>query len=302
MPSLPIRLMAWGARRLVRSALDAPTCDLALIRRRMNIRRHLPTRLPRGLRITPAQVGGVRCDWMVPRSARPARTVLYFHGGGYVGGSIRSMRSLAAWIAEASRSRVCAVEYRLAPEHPYPAGLDDALAVYAAVLAAGTAPSAVGFVGDSAGGGLAVAAMLAARDRGMPLPGAAALISPWLDLTPGVRGSRADNAECDDVLSLRHGETIVAAYAGTHPRDLPYLSPLLGDLRGLPPTLVQVSTSEILLDDATGFERRARAAGVAVTCDRWAGLPHDWQAAVPFAAESRAAVRALGAFLDARLG
>ena len=301
MPSLAIRLMAWGARRLVRSALDAPACDLALIRRRMNIRRWMPVRVPRGLTITPAQVGGVRCDWLTPRAAMPGRVVVYLHGGGFIGGSIRSMRSLAAWAAEASGSRVCAVEYRLAPEHPYPAALDDALAVYTALLAAGTDPARLAFLGDSAGGGLAVAAMLAARDRGLPGPGAAGLISPWLDLTPGVRGSRAVNAARDDVLSFRHGEAIVQAYAGDHPRDLPYLSPIGADLRGLPPTLVQVSTSEILLDDATTFAARAQAAGVDVTCERWADLPHDWQAAVPFAPEARAAVRGLGAFLAARL-
>ena len=301
MPSVAIRLMAWGARRLVRSALDAPTCDLALIRRRMNIRRWMPTRLPRGLRVEPARVAGVPCEWLVPRGAVSGRVVLYLHGGGYIGGSIRSMRSLAAWLAQASGSRVCSVEYRLAPEHPYPAGLDDALAVYAAVLAAGVEPARLGFVGDSAGGGLAVATMLAARDRGLPGPAAAGLISPWLDLTPGLRGSRAANAARDDVLSLRHGEAIVQAYAGDHPRDLPYLSPLGADLRGLPPTLVQVSTSEILLDDATTFAARAKAAGVDVTCERWADLPHDWQAAVPFAPEARTAVRGLGAFLAARL-
>lgn len=301
MPSMPIRLMAWAARRLVRSTLDAPTCDLALIRRRMNIRRWLPVRLPRGLTVAPAEVGGVRCDWLTPRGAAPGRVLLYFHGGGYIGGSIRSMRSLAAWLAEASGSRVCAVAYRLAPEHPYPAGLEDALAVYAAVLASGIASARVGFVGDSAGGGLAVAAMLAARDRGLPLPGASALISPWLDLAPGLRGSRVTNAERDDVLSLRHGEAIVRAYAGDHPRDLPYLSPLKGDLHGFPPTIVQASTSEILFDDASAFTARAQAAGVAVTFEPWDDLPHDWQAAVPFAPEARTAVRRLGAFLAARL-
>lgn len=301
MPSLAIRLMAIGARRLVRSALDAPTCDFALIRRRMNIRRRLPTWLPRGLRVESTTLGGVPCDWLTPRRARPGRAVLYLHGGGYIGGSVRSMRALAAWLAEASGSRVCAVGYRLAPEHPHPAALEDALAVYGALLAAGVRPAQLGITGDSAGGGLAVATMFAARDRGLPLPAAAALISPWLDLTSALRGSRLVNAERDDVLSLRHGETIVRAYAGDHPRETPALSPLYGDLRGLPPTLVQVSTSEILLDDTIAFESRGRAAGMRITAERWEGMPHDWQAAVPFAPESRRAVRTLGAFLDAEL-
>lgn len=301
MPSLAIRLMALGARLTVRAALDAPTCDLPRIRRRMDISRRLPLWLPRGLRVASTRLGGVACDWLTPRRAQPGRVVLYLHGGGYIGGSVRSMRSLAAWIAEAAQSRVCAVEYRLAPEHPHPAALDDAMAVYAAVLAAGTTAGQLGIVGDSAGGGLAVATMLTARDRGLPLPAAAALISPWLDLTPGRRGSRITNAVRDDVLSLRHGETIVRAYAGAHPLESPALSPLLGDLRGLPPTLVQVSTSEILLDDAMEFAVRGRAAGMTVTTDPWDGLPHDWQAAVPFAPEARRAVRALGAFLHARL-
>lgn len=296
-----MRLTAWGARRLVKSALEAPSCDLALIRRRMGIRRWLPSVLPSGLTVTPTTLGGVRCDWLTPRGARTDRAVVYFHGGGYIGGSARSMRALAAWVAAAARTPVCAVEYRLAPEHPFPAAFDDAMAVYGAVLAAGIAPARVGLLGDSAGGGLAVATMLAARDRGVPLPAAAALISPWLDLT-AAGGSREANAWSDDVLALRHGATLVAAYAGTHDPAHPYLSPLRGDLRGLPPMLVQVSTSEILLDDALALETQGRAAGVEVTCDRWEGLPHDWQAAVPFAPEARVAVRALGAFLDARLG
>ena len=296
-----MRLTAWGARRLIKSALEAPTCDLALIRRRMGIRRGLPSVLPRGLAVTSTTLGGVRCDWLTPRGARTDRAILYFHGGGYVGGSARSMRALAAWVAASAGTRVCAVEYRLAPEHPFPAALDDAMAVYGAVLAAGVPAAKLGLLGDSAGGGLAVAAMLAARDRGLPCPAAAALISPWLDL-PATGGSRDANAASDDVLALRHGAALVAAYAGTHDPAHPYLSPLRGDLRGLPPMLVQVSTSEILLDDALALEGPGRAAGVEVTCDRWVGLPHDWQAAVPFAPEARAAVRALGAFLDARLG
>lgn len=297
-----MRLTAWGARRLIKSALEAPTCDLMLIRRRMGIRRWLPSVLPSGLAVTPTTLGGVRCDWLTPRGARTDRAILYFHGGGYVGGSARSMRALAAWVAAAAGTRVCAVEYRLAPEHPFPAAFDDAMAVYEAVLAAGVAPARLGLLGDSAGGGLAVAAMLAARDRGRPLPAAAALISPWLDLTAHTGGSRTTNAATDDVLALRHGAALVAAYAGRHDPAHPYLSPLRGDLRGLPPMLVQVSTSEILLDDALALEVRGRAAGSEVTCDRWAGLPHDWQAAVPFAPEARTAVRALGTFLDARLG
>ena len=258
---------------------------------------------PKGIAHTPvpAQSQHQLCaaEWL--SVANPQRTIVYFHGGGYIGGSARSMRALAAWVAAAARTPVCAVEYRLAPEHPFPAAFDDAMAVYGAVLAAGIAPARLGLLGDSAGGGLAVAAMLAARDRGVPLPAAAALISPWLDLT-AAGGSREANAASDDVLALRHGATLVAAYAGTHDPAHPYLSPLRGDLRGLPPMLVQVSTSEILLDDAVGLEAQGRAAGLEVTCDRWEGLPHDWQAAVPFAPEARVAVRALGAFLDARLG
>jgi monoterpene epsilon-lactone hydrolase len=296
-----MRLTAWGARRLIKSALEAPTCDLMLIRRRMGIRRWLPSLLPPGLAVTPTTLGGVRCDWLTPRGARTDRAILYFHGGGYVGGSARSMRALAAWVGAAARTRVCAVDYRLAPEHPFPAAFDDAMAVYGAVLAAGVTPGRLALLGDSAGGGLAVAAMLAARDRGVPLPAAAALISPWLDLTAS-GGSRDINAASDDVLALRHGAALVAAYAGRHDPTQPYLSPLRGDLRGLPPMLVQVSTSEILLDDSLALEAQGRAAGVAVTCDRWEGLPHDWQAAVPFAPEARDAVRALGGFLDARLG
>src|SRR5262245_57487061 len=207
-------------------------------------------------------------EWLTPPGARPSAVVLYLHGGGYVIGSPRSHRHLAAAIARASAARALLLDYRLAPEQPFPAALDDALAAYEWLLAHGIASRHLVIAGDSAGGGLTVATLLALRDRGRPLPAAGVCISPWVDLTCS-GASYASKAAVDPIVTRDSVDMMAKAYAGTGEPKAPLLSPLFADLRGLPPLLVQVGSDEVLLDDALGLAERARRAGVEVAVEEW---------------------------------
>lgn len=214
---------------------------------------------------------------MQPRDApaNGARTILYLHGGGYIGGAVSQYRQLIGALAARCGARVFAPEYRLAPEHPYPAAVDDAIGAYRWLLTQGTvARTYVG--GDSAGGGLAMSLLLAARDRGLPLPAAAFLLSPWVDLASTSASVRA-NAHSDDVLVYGESHAIAPLYAGALALDDPRVSAVYADLQNLPPLLVQASASEMLRDDAVRLVARARAAGVDARLRLWDGVPHVWQ-------------------------
>ncbi len=229
-----------------------------------------------------------------------SRAVLYLHGGAYCIGSIRTHRSLAARIALASGADVFLLDYRLAPEHPFPAAIEDAAAAYRAILAQGYAPAKLCVAGDSAGGGLTVATLLTLRDAGDPLPAAAVCLSPWLDLE-GTGVSVKAHAARDPMLTEKGlHETARLYLAGANPRD-GRASPIHADLAGLPPFLVHVGTAEIIMDDGTRFAERARAAGVDVTLEVWDDMIHVWHS-FPMLAEARAAVEKVGAFIRARTG
>lgn len=212
--------------------------------------------------------------------AQPApldRIVLYFHGGGYVLGSLKSSLLLCVPLAEALALPVCMFEYRLAPEHPYPAALEDALSVYHWLRSSGYQNEQIVFLGDSAGGGLALATAMALRDRGEPLPAALLLYSPWTDLTNSSASHRT-NAGRDVMLTTDMLQRWARLYAGSRPLEEPYISPRFGTFAGLPPMLVQVDESEILLDDSRLVADAARAAGVPVELEIWQGLWHVWPA------------------------
>ncbi|MEN9790968.1 MAG: hypothetical protein RLZZ63_626 [Gemmatimonadota bacterium] len=300
-PSLATRLTALASRLLIRRVMAAPTLDLRRVRRAMRARRSLPAFLPRTVAVERTRLGDVAAEWCRPRGADPARAILYLHGGAYVGGRIEDFRPFAAWLAHRSGIAVCSLAYRLAPEHPFPAALDDALAAVRALRAQGIAPAQLALVGDSAGGGLALATTLALREAGEALPAALAVLSPFTDMA-ATTGSRLTNAVRDDVLSLRHAETLARWYAGATPLDAPLLSPVRADLTGFPPTLIHVSDAEILLDDATRLADRLRSVRVATTLEVFHGLPHDWHVSVPLTSESREGVRRVGRFLAERLG
>jgi epsilon-lactone hydrolase len=233
--------------------------------------------VPDEVEVTPVRVAGVSCERFHPTTGSGDPTgglVLYHHGGAYTAGSLDSHRSLTARMALASGCDLLSVDYRLAPEHPHPAGLQDARAVYHQVLADGTAPGRLVVGGDSAGAGLATALLLSLRDNDEPLPAGAVLLSPWLDLTL-TSDSITSRAAEEPMLRVGSLARSAEAYAGGDLRR-PLVSPVFADLSGLPPLLVLVGTAEILLDDSRTFADRARSAGVEVDLDVEQGLIHVW--------------------------
>ena len=235
-----------------------------------------------------------------PLPAGERDAILYIHGGGYVLGGEGAYAGFAARFAEETGADVYLPDYRLAPEHPFPAALDDVFAAYTAMLELGHSPGRVAVVGDSAGGGLATALMLVLREMTVPAPAALVLISPWLDLTLS-GASVAANDRLDPVLRHDFLDVSGRAYAGDLHRSDPRVSPLYADLRRLPPTLVQVGSDEVLLDDSTRFADRAWAAGVEVELQRFEGMWHDFQTAAMTLAISREAITAIGACIRRRL-
>ncbi|MGW5352625.1 alpha/beta hydrolase [Streptomyces sp. NPDC004031] len=253
--------------------------------------------LPEGTVTTEGRLGGVP----VVHTAHPqaeggpdAPVVLYLHGGGFVVGSARSGTSLTAGLASRARGRGVSVGYRLAPEHPFPAAVEDTLAVYRALLDDGTAPSRIAFAGDSAGGGLALQALVAARDAGLPLPAAAVVLSPWYDLT--MSGASITARAADDPILTAH---MLGRYAAAYRGPATGALPVLDDLRGLPPLLVQAGSHEIVLDDAVALASRAAADDVPVELEITAGATHVFQrfAGSGLLDEADAALDSAGAFL-----
>jgi len=208
---------------------------------------------------------------------------------------------LAAAIARAAGTRALLLDYRLAPEHPFPAALEDALAAYQWLLGQGIAPGRVVIAGDSAGGGLTMAALLALRDRGLPRPAGGVCISPWVDLTCS-GSSYATKAASDPIVTREGVAGMAQAYIGDGDPKRPLVSPLYADLRNLPPLLVQVGSDEVLLDDALGLGERARAAGVDVTVEEWPAMVHVWHWFLPMLDEAEQAVGVIGTFVRSRIG
>ena len=240
-------------------------------------------------------------EWLRAPGVRDDAVVLYLHGGGYVIGSPRSHRHLAAAIARAAGTAGLLVDYRLAPEHPFPAALEDAVAAYQWLLDGGIAPGRIVVAGDSAGGGLTVATLVALRDRQLPRPAAGVCISPWVDLTCS-GATYATKAAVDPIVTRQSVSMMADAYAGAGDAKAPLVSPLYADLRGLPPLLVQVGSDEVLLDDALGLGECARAAGLDVTVEEGPAMIHVWHWFLPLLAEAERAVGVIGAFVRARLG
>lgn len=256
-----------------------------------------PSKAMKATRQRTSQLGGVRTEWIEPAlGASPNDpVVLFFHGGGYVFGSIDSHRDLGCRLALAAGARVAMVEYRLAPQHPYPAAVDDALAAYRALLDSGVDPARVVLAGDSAGGGLCLALLLEVRSRDWERPAAAALICPWVDLA--LTGKSLESNAATDYLDRAMLATWSAYYrAGEDPKH-PIVSPLYADLSGLPPLLIHAGAAEILLDDARSLAERARAAGVEAELRVWDDMFHDWHGAATLVPEGDRAIDEIGRFV-----
>jgi epsilon-lactone hydrolase len=255
---------------------------------------------PEGVAFTTVRANGVPAEWTVAEGARDDVAIVYLHGGGYVMGSLDTHRGHCARISRAARARVLSVDYRLGPEHPHPAAVDDAVAAVRFVRATGFAPGRTAVAGDSAGGGLTLAALVALRDAGDPLPAAGLCISPWTDLA-GTGGSIATRAAEDPMVRPSDLKLMADAYlAGRDPKT-PLASPLYADLAGLPPLLIQVGSAEILLDDAVRLAERARKAGVAAELRVWQDMIHVWHAFADLLPEGQQAVDEMAAFLEAHL-
>jgi len=239
---------------------------------------------------------GVDAEWIAAPGAVADRAVLYLHGGGYVLGSVKTHRDLIGRISRAAQARMLALNYRLAPEHPFPAAVDDALAGYRYLLDHGLKPARIAVAGDSAGGGLTVAALVAIRDAGLPLPAAGVCLSPWVDLEEKGE-SMTTRAKADPVVQREGLIGMAQAYlAGKDPRT-PLASPLHADLKGLPPLLIQVGDAETLLDDSTRIAERARAAKVQVQLEVWPEMIHVWQLFASFLPEGQEAVEGIGKYI-----
>ena len=262
-------------------------------------------RVPAGWRLTvrerPADAP-LRGEWLERAGDRargaPVRTILYCHGGGYYFCSPASHRALVFALAARSGARTFSLDYRLAPEHPFPAALDDALAAYRALLAEGTPADSIVIAGDSAGGGLALATLVALRDAGDPLPAAGVLFSPWTDLA-ATGGTLESNDGVDPMFCGASIGRAAQFYIGGADPTHPHLSPLYADLSGLPPLLIQAGSTEVLLDDARRVAQRAQAAGVPVECEIWPNMPHVWPLWTPFVPEAKRAIEGAARFVRA---
>jgi epsilon-lactone hydrolase len=256
--------------------------------------------LPPDVTVTATAVGGVPAAEITIGGAGTRQVVLYFHGGVYVLGSAVQAAGLASQVGRQTSAKVISVDYRLAPEHPYPAAVDDALAAYQALLDDGTVPSDIVFAGESAGGGLAVATLVNARDHGLPLPAAAFVMSPYADLT--LAGPTMQTKGQVDVLMSRENlQSRVGDYTSGQDAALGLISPIFADLSGLPPLLIQAGTHEVLLDDAIRLARQAATADVEVILDITPGVPHVFQTFYPILEEGAAALDRAGQFLSAHL-
>ncbi len=252
-----------------------------------------PFRVPRRIKIEPATIAGVPGEWITGPDPT-ATTLLYIHGGGYFACSAKTHRAITVGYA-LEGFRVCAPNYRLAPEHPFPAAIDDALAVYRALL---EQTSSIVVSGESAGGGLSLALLLAARDAGLPLPTAAALFSPWTDLAATGDSIRTNDRSCAMFYGEPVGREACRYLNGADPCN-PLASPLYADLRDLPPLLIHVSRDEVLRDDSIRLAERARDAGVSVDLKVWPVVPHAWQLAQATVPEARQSLNEASAFLRA---
>jgi acetyl esterase/lipase len=244
-------------------------------------------------------VSGVPAEWIVPPGVAADRVILYLHGGGYVSGSINTHRAMVARIARASDARALAIDYRLAPEHPFRAGLDDSIAAYRWLLSQGYRPSRIVVAGDSAGGGLTLALLAALRDAGEPMPAAAVPISPWTDLE-GTGESVRTKAAKDPMVQFEDLSSMAKLYATNADLRNPLASPLYADFRGFPPLLIQVGDAEILLDDATRVAERAKSADVQVELEVWDDMVHVWHVFAKILPEGQQAIDKIGKFVIAK--
>ncbi len=256
--------------------------------------------IPAGIEIAPVVINGIPAEWILPSAAEKDKVLLYTHGGGYVSGSCSDHRAIVARVVKKCGVGALLFEYRLAPEHPFPAALDDSVEVYRGLLTQGISPSNIMIVGESAGGGLGLALLLALRDLNLPLPSAAVAISPWTDLKCTGESYRTKNK-----VSLAPADSWIVFskyYVGDSDPSNPWISPLYGDLHGLPPILILVGEDEELLDDSTKFTEKAKTAGVDVRLKIGERMVHCYPLLPSFIPEAKQAMDEICAFIRMHMG
>jgi acetyl esterase/lipase len=244
---------------------------------------------------------GVPGEWIIPSGVGNDRVILHLHGGAYNAGSIHSHRALAANIAAAANARALIIDYRLAPEHPYPAALVDAFSAYKWLLEKDIKPEQIVLTGDSAGGGLAIALLVTLQERKIPMPAAAVVLSPWTDLSASGE-SWQENAKADYLINGSKLKEAARIYLNDRNPQTPLASPVFANLQGLPPLLIQVGSEEVLLSDSLRLGENARLSGVDVTIQIWEGMQHVWHFAASYVPEAREAVKKIGEFIQNHTG
>jgi monoterpene epsilon-lactone hydrolase len=252
--------------------------------------------LPSDVTVRPVTANGVRAEWTSTPEADPSSAILYLHGGGYAICSLESHRHLVAEVGRSASARTLALDYRLAPEHPFPAAVEDTVAAYRYLLDSGFKPNRIALAGDSAGGGLTVGAMLAIREAGLPLPACGWCISPWVDMQ-ALGESFIDRADTDPTVQKATILMMAAWYIGSADPRHPHAAPIYGDLRGLPPLLIQVGAAETLLDDSLALARAAGKADVVVDLQIWPEMIHIWHLYFPMLSAGRRAIASGGSFV-----
>jgi len=256
--------------------------------------------LPEGVSLEAVDANGVAGEWVRAPGVRDDAVFLYLHGGGYVLGSPATGRHLAAAFSEAAGASILSLDYRLAPEHPFPAAVEDGAAGYRWLVNQGFPPERIAVGGDSAGGGLTVATLLALRDAGDPLPATGICISPWVDLTCS-SASYKTKTGTDPIVVHEDILWMASMYIGDEDPKTPLISPVFADLKGLPPILIQVGSEEMLLDDSIGLDRRAREAGVDSTLEVWDDMIHVWHLFFQMLKEGRDAISRIGEYFNSRV-
>lgn len=297
--SLPASVLRFALRHGVKGRTE-PGAPIEELRGVVDDIARMFPRPPASARLEDFTLGGRPALRVRAADADPGKTILYLHGGGYVSGTLAMYQDLAFRIAEASRATVVLLDYRLAPEHPFPGAIDDATAAYVELLERGHAPSSVAVAGDSAGGGLTFSTLVNLRDGAIPLPSACWVLSPWTDLAYRGASIRV-NRDRDPMIRVELIKPTVDLYlAGRHP-ETPLASPLHADLRGLPPTLLHVGSTEVLLDDSVRMAERLEAAGVRAALRVYDDLPHVFHLFAPYLRDGREAIREGARFLVAHL-
>jgi epsilon-lactone hydrolase len=294
-----IQLMASEELQAVREMLSGADLGSLTIAERRRATASFASPPPPGTAVDPVDASGIPAEWVAAPGAREDRVLLYFHGGAYHIGSPATIRHLVGLLSAAIKARALSVDYRLAPEHPFPAAVEDAVAAYRWLLASGIDPALIAIGGDSSGGGLALGTLVALRDAGEAMPAAAVLLSPVTDLA--LTGDSLRTRAGVDVMLKPEGilEAADLYLAGADPRH-PYASPLYADLRDLPPLLIHVGDAEMLLDDSTRLAAKATEVGVEVSLEIWDEMPHVFPAFAGLLPEADKAIEHIGSWLGQR--